>query len=75
MTLDAALRDRLIEQARRLASERGWVWNDPVEVDAGLQGGEPVWVIRTNVSMLGMNVRVVLRQADLALVEAGYLPR
>ncbi len=72
---DAALRDQLIERARKLAEERGWTWREPVEITPAAHREEPVWVIRTNVLMLGQNVRVVLRRSDHAILEAGYLPR
>ncbi len=73
--LDAELRDKLIGQARKLADERGWTWREPVEVTSGLERGDPVWVICTNVLMRGTNVRVVLRKVDFSVVHAGFLPR
>ncbi|HMF98039.1 MAG TPA: hypothetical protein VKE96_27250 [Vicinamibacterales bacterium] len=75
MAIDQALRDELIEQARRVAEERGWTWREPVDVTEGAHDGEPVWIVRTNVLMRGVNVRVVVRRSDRAVVHAGYLPR
>ena len=73
--LDPKTRDQLIEQARKLANEREWNWLEPVEVTASAEGGEPVWIVLTNVPMRGQNVRIVIRQSDHAVVNAGYLPR
>ena len=75
MPLDCNLRDKLIGQARKLADERGWTWREPVEVASGVDRGEPVWVIRTNILMLSPSVRIVLRQSDFAVIHVGYLPR
>jgi hypothetical protein len=75
MTPDAALRDRLIEVARKIAHERDWPWYEPVEITAAACGGEPVWIIHTHVLMRGQNVRIVLRQSDHSLIEAGFLSR
>ena len=72
---DEELRNRLIEQARAVALERGWLWLEPVEVTAEADGLEAVWVVRTNTLSLGASVRVVFRRADITLVRAGYLPR
>jgi hypothetical protein len=75
MTLDPNLRDQLVEQARRLAEERGWTWREPVEVNSAIDRGEAVWVVRSNALMKSPSVRIVVRQSDRALVRAGYLPR
>lgn len=75
MTLDPSVRDQLIEQARKLAEERGWTWRDPVEVTAAAEKGEPVWVVRSNILMRSPSVRIVLRKSDHSVVHAGYLPR
>lgn len=74
-TLDDALRAQLIDLARKLATERGWTWLDPVTVTSAAHRDQPVWIIQTNILSRGRNVRVVLRQSDHAVVEAGYLPR
>jgi len=75
MILDPNLRDQLVEQARRLAAERGWTWREPVEVNSASYRGEAVWVIHTNTLMRSPSVRVVVRQSDNSVVQAGYLPR
>jgi hypothetical protein len=75
MTIDADLRDELIDQARQLAAERGWTWREPVEVTEGAHEGEPVWVVRTNALMRSPSVRIMVRRSDREVVHAGYLPR
>jgi hypothetical protein len=75
MDLDASLRSQLIDAARAHAIGRGWTWLEPVEVTASSHRGEPAWVIRTNATMRGQNIRVVVRRSDNTIVEAGYLPR
>jgi hypothetical protein len=75
MAIDATLRGELIEQARRVAEERGWTWRDPVDVTEGAHQGEPVWIVRTNATMRSPSARIMLRRSDRAVVHAGYLPR
>jgi hypothetical protein len=75
MELDPTVRARLIEAARALAAERGWVWCQPVEVTPTSHRGEAAWLIRTNAMAIGRNVRVVIRHSDQAILDAGYLPR
>lgn len=72
---DANLRAVLIERAKNLAAECGWTWLDPIEITESRHAGELVWVIQSHYMWRGMNARVVLRQADLAVVDAAYLPR
>ena len=69
------LKAKIIEAARKAAEERGWPWIAPFDVSASLQKGEPVWDVRTNIRSRGQNVRVSLRQSDLAVVHTGFLPR
>src|SRR5579872_2244577 len=75
VTLDSDLRSQLIEQAWQLAEERGWTWHEPVEVTSGVERGEAVWIVRTNVTMRSPSVMVMLRRSDHSLVHAGYLRR
>ena len=75
MQPDPNLEDRLIELARKVAEERDWPWDEPVEVSSGVDRGEPVWVISTNTMMIGNSVTIVLRRSDLSLKDAGHLPR
>ena len=72
---DDALRAHLIEQARAIAAERGWAWLEPVDVAPEADGGEAVWVVRSNALARGMNVRVAFRRTDNTVLTARYLPR
>jgi hypothetical protein len=74
-TPDDTLRAQLISRAQKLAEERGWTWLDPVEVTSAAHRGHPVWIIRTNAVSRGRNARIVLRQSDHAVIQAGYLSR
>jgi len=68
--------DRLLEIARGVATERGWPWLDPVEVE--LESRSPdgsVWLIRTNCSKRGMNIRISIREPDFVVLSAHFLPR
>jgi len=67
---------QLIEVARALATARGWPWLEPVDVRLTSSGaGGRVWTIRTNGHEVGMNIRVVIRESDRSIVQAGFLPR
>jgi len=70
------LRDRIIEVARHYAESRGWPWRLPV--DATLSRSNPAdrqWTVRTNAFAIGMNARIVVRESDLSVIDAGYLKR
>lgn len=68
--------DRLLAIARGVAAERDWPWLDPVEIDLEARSPEgPVWLVRTNCSRRGMNVRISIRESDFAVVTARFLPR
>jgi len=75
MAIDPQLEAQLVEAAQKLAGERGWTWREPVEVGSAAEGGEPVWVLRTNALMRSPSVKIVFRKSDLSVVRAGYLPR
>jgi hypothetical protein len=69
-------RPRLLAGARELASQRRWPWLEPVEISLSSSGtAGPLWTILTNSQARGMNVRIVIREADESIVQAGYLPR
>jgi hypothetical protein len=71
-----SLREELIEVARRHASERGWSWLEPVEVSLErATPGDRTWSVSTNILAVGQNVRVLIREADLAVLDAGFLSR
>jgi hypothetical protein len=73
--MDEALRDSIVAIARRCAEERGWTWQEPIEISPAAEAGQPVWDVRSNAASRGMNVRVVIRRSDLAVIHAGYLKR
>ena len=69
-------RDKLIEVAQSVAAARGWPWHEPIEIKLeSVAGGARTWAVRTNCSRRGMNVRVVIREPDFAVVSEGFLPR
>ena len=69
---DTALRAQLLERAQKLAAERGWHWLEPVEITPVYPAA---WEIRTNAFRCGMNIRIILRESDFAVLQAGFLPR
>lgn len=69
---DPALRLQLLERARIVAAQHGWDWRDPVEFT---RVNLDAWQIRTNATSRGMNIRIVIRESNFAILEAGYLPR
>jgi hypothetical protein len=75
MLLDQKLREQLIEQARKIANERRWTFQEPIELNASTDGKERVWIIRSNAAMRGQNAQIILRQSDHSLLRADYLPR
>ncbi len=75
MNPDPDTLQRLLALGRQVAAERGWSWREPVDVRAAVEQGEPAWVLRTHHLMRGSNVRLVFRRSDLALLDAGWLPR
>ena len=70
--LDPMLRTRLLDRAQKLAAERQWLWREPVDIT---RVHPDAWEIRTNAICLGANIRIVLRESDLAVLEAFFLPR
>jgi hypothetical protein len=73
---DDSLRAKLEKAAETYASSRGWVWRLPVRVELQQAAGDHrTWVIHSNAFAVGMNARIVIRENDLAIVEAGYIPR
>lgn len=69
-------RPRLLAVARELASQRGWYWLEPVEISLSSSSASGrLWTIETNCQSRGMNIRIVIREADETIVQAGYLPR
>lgn len=68
--------DRLVEIARGVATDRGWPWLEPVEIDRESQSADGVvWLVRTNYMKRGMNIRISIREPDFVVVSAHFLPR
>jgi len=72
---DAELQARLVTMAAELARRNGWTWLGPVNVKAGMEKGEPAWIVESHYRMRGVNVVVVFRRSDLAVLRSGWLPR
>jgi hypothetical protein len=76
MQTDADLRELVLAAARQHADARGWKWLTPVEVTlTNNVPGDRRWTVKTNAFAVGMNTRIVVRERDLVVLEAGYLPR
>ena len=76
MQTDADLRESVVAAARQYADARGWKWLTPVEVTLTRNvPDDRRWTVKTNAFAVGMNARIVVRERDLVVVEAGYLPR
>jgi hypothetical protein len=62
--------------ARATADARGWPWREPVDISSEWSpAGERAWTVRTNAASRGLSVRVTIREADLTVLQAGFLPR
>jgi len=68
------LQNKLLKVAREYADKQNWPWREPTEVS--LENlPQHIWCIRTNVFAVGTNIRILIRESDLAVVEAYFLPR
>lgn len=62
--------------ARRLATDRGWPWLEPVHVRKKRRWFRFCgWIIYSNADCLGSNVQVEIDNATAKVVSAAYLPR
>jgi hypothetical protein len=74
--MDEELKSALLETAKRVAAERSWPWREPVEMRPAISvPGQEVWTIRTNAGSRGSSIRLSIRQADFAILDAAFLPR
>ena len=68
--------DNAIAIAKEAALKNGWSWIGRVSVaKRGWLFGRRKWEVTSNADMLGCNVRVLIRDADGAILRAGFLPR
>jgi hypothetical protein len=69
--------EEAVERAKRLAHERGWVWQDPASTLFRRRWLRPGgrWEILSNALALGAKVRVVLDAESGEILEQGDIPR
>ncbi len=73
---EPSVQTRVLAAARAAAADRGWPWREPVEVQLQRAGGaDRLWLVRTNIFAVGQSVRLVIRERDLAVIDAGFLAR
>ena len=69
-------RQKFIAVGKAVAAAQGWPWIEPVEVRLDrTTSDQRFWTIRTNASSRGRNIRLLIRESDLAVIEAAFLPR
>ncbi len=75
--------DQAIAIAKKIATQEGWMWFEPIEIDkiprkklpARFPGAFDVWSIRTNIEMKGCNVSMLVDAEDGTIRVKGYGPR
>jgi len=69
-------RQKLIAVGKAVAADQGWPWIDPVEVRLDrTTSDQRFWSIHTNALSRGRNIRLLIRESDLAVIEVAFLPR
>lgn len=74
--LTGQMRKKIIAVARAETGKRGWLWLEPIEIQ--LVNSDPmnkIWLVQTNLHGLGCNARIYIRESDLMVLKAAYLPR
>jgi len=70
------VQQRIIEVARAFVDSQSWPWLEPIDIQLErAQPGQRAWSVRTNVHSRGRNVRLLIRESDMAVIESGFLPR
>lgn len=70
------MKQRVLEAAKVFIERQSWPWIEPVEMKlTATAGGEKAWSIWTNAQTRGNNVRLLVREIDLAVLEHKFLPR
>jgi hypothetical protein len=65
-----------LELARKVATEKGWAWLEPVRVTKKRRWFRFVgWIVISNADGLGCNVRVEIDDATGRTTTAAFLPR
>ncbi len=65
-----------IDIAASHAREMGWTWLEPVVCEGNLLWiFFPVYVVRTNVGLRGVNVVIKINATDGTIMGANFLPR
>jgi hypothetical protein len=73
---ESDLRARIVAVARAVAVDNGWEWFEPVTVELEAKPAQArVWVVRTNATCLGMNIRVRVRESDLVVLDSAFSER
>jgi hypothetical protein len=76
MTETDSIREKVIGSAQAYAKIQGWPWLTPIEI--ALTRAIPAdrqWTVKTNAYAVGRNVRIVIREADMSVIDAAFLPR
>jgi hypothetical protein len=73
--IDADLRTRIVDAARKAVLEQGWPFSEPIDVESSNEDGDAVWIVTSNYMSRGRNAKVVLKQSDCSVKRAGYLAR
>ena len=65
-----------LEIAKRVATERGWPWREPVSVTKKRRWFRfSGWIVYSNAGFRGGNVRIEIDIATGEVIRAAYLPR
>ena len=74
---DDRVKEAVLEAAREYAAGRGWPWQTPIELTLTRNAApdDRQWTVKTNAFAAGRNARIVVRERDLVVIEAGYLAR
>ena len=76
MSAQDDIREKVLASAKAHAESRGWPWLTPVEVT--LTRAVPTdrqWTVKTNAFAVGRNARIVVRELDMSVIDAGFLAR
>jgi hypothetical protein len=70
------IREKVLASAKTYAESRGWPWLTPVEVTLTRAiPSDRQWTVKTNAFAVGRNARIVVRELDMSVVDAGFLGR